>query len=177
MSRLFVPPKVRAEIAEQERRERRAIVWGLFDFDDPVCKEWQPELQRLDPYLRLGRAKPMAYVPGYTVMPGFYHWLRDNPNAPPTVTPITGPDGEWREPDTAFLDQLRGNDLQNPEIYRALIAQRAEQEAMEEKRRQEHREQMNQEVLEHYIAANRTQISMNRDTAWSQNEAGKRGRK
>lgn len=177
---LILPPKVQAEIAkekwEAERQQRRALVLELIDFDDPVCREWQPVLETLDPYLRLGRAKPMAYVAGVVMRPGYYHWVRDNPSTVVTVEPITGPDGEsFAEPDQRLLDSLRGNDLQNPHIYAALIAGHAEAEAVMEKERAAEREEIDAEVLERWKAASQTSVSMNRDVPWSQNAAGRRG--
>lgn len=179
---LLLPPKVQAEIAKEkwdvERQRRRALVLELIDFEDPVCCEWQPVLEALDPYLRLGRAKPMAYAAGVVMRPGYYHWVRDNPTAVITVEAITGPDGEsFAEPDSRLLDQLRGNDLQNPQIYAALIANHAEAEASMEKERADEREAIDAEVLERWKAASETSVSMNRDAPWTQNTAGRRGRK
>jgi hypothetical protein len=52
-----------------------------------------------------------------------------NETAAPTVHPITGPDGEsFAEPDSALLERLKGNDLQDPRVFAALIAQHEERE-------------------------------------------------
>lgn len=179
MSDLLLPGSVVREIQKrkwvEQRREHSAKVMALLDFDDPVCREWEPELKRLDPFLRLGRAKPMAYEPGFTIRPGFYHWVRDNPTAAMTVSAITGPDDEFVEPDSGLLEALRRNDLQNPEVYRAVIGQRAMREAEEEKERQKDLERANGEVLELYLAKTRAQVSMNTDAPWVQSVHGRRG--
>lgn len=175
MPHLFVPPKVAKELAEEQRVHYRAVLFPLFDFDDPVCKEWNPELRRLDPLIRIGRAKPMAYVPGLPVRPGFYHFLRDNQGAPPTVSAITGADDEWVEPDSGLLRKLQENDLQNPAV---LVAMRAEEERVkqeEEREKLRDRDVRQDEIVERWKAGTRTQVSMNPDASWSQNAAGRRG--
>ena len=177
---LLLPPKVQAEIQkakwEAERQQRRAQVMELIDFEDPVCREWQPVLEALDPHLRLGRAKPMAYAPGVVMRPGYYHWVRDNPTTVITVEPITGPDGEsFAEPDSRLLESLRGNDLQNPRVYAALIERHEAREREQERDRAREREDIDAEVLERWKAVSETQISMNRSTPWSQNVAGRKG--
>src|SRR5438105_925825 len=101
---LLLPAHVEREIQQRKwaerRREHRAALDALLDFDDPVCRQWQPELRKLDPQLRLARARPLAHKPGFPVIPGFYHWVRENETAPATVTPITAPDGKsFAEPD------------------------------------------------------------------------------
>jgi hypothetical protein len=181
MPDLLLPGNVVREIQKrkwvEQRREHAARIETLLDFDDPVCREWEPELKRLDPYLRLGRARPMAYEPGFTVRPGFYHWVRDNPTAAMTVSVIDGPDGEFVEPDSGLLAALKRNDLQNPEVYRAVIGQRAVREAEEERERELELERANSEVLELYLAKTRAQVSMNTGSPWTQNAAGKRSAK
>lgn len=177
MSGLLLPSKVAAEIAKDkyaaERERRNALVNRLLDFDDPVCREWQPVLAKLDPGLRLGRAREQAYEPEMNVRPGFYHWVRDNgPLTVLTIEPITGDDDEWREPDSGLLDQLRANDLQHPDVMRAIIAARAQAEADEEKRRQERRDRRVQGTIERFKAANDASVSMAGD--WTNSVAGRR---
>lgn len=174
---VWVPPKVAQELAEEQRGHYRAVLFPLFDFDDPVCRQWNPELRKLDPHIRIGRAKPMAYVPGVPVRPGFYHFLRDNPGAPPTVSAITGADDEWVEPDSGLLRKLQSNDLQNPAV---IVAMRAEQERIKEEEERDKlrdREARQGEILERWAAGTRTQVSLNPDVPWSQNAAGRRARK
>ena len=179
MPDLLLPRNVAAEIQKtkwvEQRREFRALLDKLFDFGDPVCREWNPKLKELDPLLRLGRARPMAYEPGWPVTPGFYHWVRDNETAPPTVTPITGPDESFREPDSGVLEDLRRSDLRNPKVFAMLLEARAAGERERERAKEVARQERQQEMLERWAAASRTQVSMNPDAAWSQNAAGRRG--
>lgn len=179
MADLLLPPKVRREIQKRKWAEQRAAFRAtlnrLLDFDDPVCREWTPVLRNLDPLLRLGRAHGQAYEPGMNVKPGYYHMVRDNETAAPTVEPVTGPDGEsFAYPDSRLLEELRAVDLQNPRVYAALIARR---ELREQQREQEHARDMdeiNSESVERWLAATRTQVLMSPDVAWAQNSAGRR---
>lgn len=148
----------------------------LFDFDDPIALEWNPLLKELDPLLRLGRAKGLAHAPGFPVMPGFWHWVRENESTAPTITPITGPDGEsFREPSSGVLEDLRRSDLQDPRVFAVLLAQREESERAAEREIEEAREERQTDMWDHWLAASRTQISMNSASPWSQNHSGRRG--
>ena len=177
MSRLLLPPKVVAEIVKdkhaEERARRRALTERLLDFDDPVCREWQPTLTRLDPGLRLGRARPQAYEPDMNVRPGFYHWVRDNgPLTPFTIEPVTGPDDGFVEPDESLLRQLRANDLQNPQVMRAVVAARAKAELDEERGRQEAHERRVAGTVERYRSMEDVSVSM--ADGWSNTVKGRK---
>jgi hypothetical protein len=171
---LWVPPKVEAEMAEQARVQSRARLRALMDFDDPVCKQWEPELRKLDPYIRLGRAKPMAYAPDLGVKAGYYHFLRDNPGAPPTVAPITGPNDEWIEPDGGVLRKLQENDLQRPGVMRERLAREQRREQEQEREQERDLEEWTAEAVERWNAGNRAFVSMDRSTPWTQSARAKR---
>jgi hypothetical protein len=76
---LLLPPKVQREIQKtkwrEQRAERHAAIMRMLDFDDPVARQWTTVLTKLDPSLRLARARPQAYEPGINIRPGFYHWV------------------------------------------------------------------------------------------------------
>lgn len=181
MPELLLPRSVVREIAKrkwaEQRAEWRAQLDKMFDWNDPVCVAWSPYLRELCPQLRLGRAKGRAAEPGFTVLPGYYHWVRDNETAPPTVTPITGPEGEWREPDSGVLEDLAMCDLQNPKVFMRLLAQREERERAIEEERAREREERQQEILGRYLAGTRVQVSMNDHSPWTQNARGRRQRR
>jgi len=174
---LWVPPKVKQEMAEQAREQYRALLWPLMDFDDPICRQWEPELRKLDPYIRLGRAKPMAYAPELGVKAGYYHFLRDNPGAPPTVAPITGPNDEWVEPDGGVLRKLQENDLQRPGVLRDRLAREARREQEKEREKERELAEWTQEAVERWDAGTRAHVSMSSDIPWTQNTRGRRGAK
>lgn len=177
MPDLLLPPDVVREIQKRkwadQRAEFRARVEQLFDFGDSVCELWNPHLRDLDPLLRMGRARPLAYEPGWGVQPGFYHWVRDNENAAPTVTPITDAGGGFREPDSGVLEDLRRSDLRNPAVFIGLLQQAKAKEVAASADRLAEREERQQEILDRFIAGTRVGVSMNTDTAWTQNHAGR----
>lgn len=179
MSRLELPPRVREEIQLEkwvaQRAEMRALVTALLDFDDPVCLEWNPVVQEADRRLRLGRARPKAFHPALPVKPGFYHWVCDNDNAAPTVAPITDPEGGFKVPDSSLLDVLRSNDLQNPKVFRQVVEAHARAEAAREVREQQDHEDRVESMVDRYRALTTASVSMNRDTPWHQNMAGRKG--
>lgn len=175
MPRLFVPPKVARELAEETRRFNAAI--DTVCSTDRICDEWTRELRRLDPLLRMVRA-PEQPVLGLPLHAGCYHVVRDNPGAPTSVvTPVLNEHGGFMEPPGRLLDQLKGMDLQDTRVERmreriarteAERAQRAKELAREE-RQEELRDRVN--------AAMRTSVSMNPDAPWTQNAKGRRGKR
>lgn len=172
MARIFLPPRVARELLEERHQFAGAVERGTYT--DRVCEDWTRELRKLDPRLRMRRAYEY-YVIGTPLLPGHYHYVRDNEGAPPTVQPITGPDGEWCEPDGSVLEKLKRSDLQNTRVTRDLEAGRLRVELEQEREKERIRAERQDELLQRWQAASRTQVSMNRDTPWHQNAAGKRG--
>jgi hypothetical protein len=174
MPKLFIPPKVAKELIE-ERRQFAADLEKV-TYSDHVCEKWNRELRRLDPRLRMRRAfdKPVL---GFPLEPGLYHLILDPGNAPPSVTPVRGPDGGFCEPPGGLLEQLKSMDMQNPDVLRM----RARIQVLEEQRVERHKEELREErideTLERLKAVQETRVSMNRDQPWSQNVSGKRGAK
>lgn len=76
------------------------------------------ELKAIDPLLSLVWIKEGADEPG--LMPARWHVKRSNPGTLDTYMPITGPGGQYREPDSAVADQLRARDLWRDDVQRAL---------------------------------------------------------
>src|SRR5258706_6870468 len=105
---LFVPPSVARELLDERQQFSAAVERGTYS--DPICEQWDRELKRLDPLLRMRRAYD-AYVIGTPLLPGHYHLIRDNPGAPPSVTPVRGPGGEFVYPPGNLLDRLKTMDL------------------------------------------------------------------
>jgi hypothetical protein len=174
---LIVPSHVTRDLQEQTR-EYAAQLWQLFDFDDPICKKWNPELEKIDPRIKLGRAKPLAHLPGYPVKAGYYHFLRDNPGAPPTCDTITGPDGEsFAEPDSSVLEKIRSNDLLDPRVVVTMEAAREREQEQEAYERAQRRDERQAEIYERYVAGNRAFVSLSDATGWTQSAKGKRAAK
>lgn len=173
MSRLWVPPSVSREHREQTERHKAEVIEAAMR--DATCDWWDRELQKLDPALTLIKAHPDAEVPG--LKPGYWHIVRDCTPAPPALLPLVGDDGEYVEPTSRIFDLLRAGDLQNPRA----IEDRRRKDEINERRKQAEEQQGHEdrveEMMDRWRAATQTRVSMNQDTPWSQNVAGRRGAK
>jgi hypothetical protein len=169
---LWVPPKVARDLRE-ETLEHNASTLNMFDMFGPHYDKWNRELKKLDPFLRLGKAKEKASAVG--VVPGYYHLIRINPGAPLWTMPLHDSQGRFVEPTSRMLDQLRENDMQNMRVVRDRRKAIEDKERAGEKAKQDRRDYLNEKAEEHYAARFKTRVSMNRDTPWSQNVAGRKG--
>src|SRR6266540_4567367 len=136
---LWVPPKVHRELRE-ETAAHNAATLGMFDFHGPVFDEWNDDLKKLDPYLRLGKAKEHADAIG--VIPGFFHLVRINPNAPLWTMPLHDEQMRFIEPSSRMLQVLRERDMQNMQVTRARLQSIEEKGKQEEKARLERVERL-----------------------------------
>jgi hypothetical protein len=171
---LWVPPRVSKELLE-ERLLFEQMAALMFEVErDAVCDELNRQLEPIDPNVQIVRAKPTVRT-GFPIKPGFYHFVRHNPGAPLSITPITGPNDEYVVPGSQVVDMLRERDLQNPQVRRDMERREEERQARLEAEKQQMRDEIDTEVTERVLAATRTQVSLNRDSAWSQNANGRRG--
>jgi hypothetical protein len=109
---------------------------------------WNRELKRIDPYLELVKANDNASMPG--LKPGYFHVLRHNPGAPPSVIVHEGPNGEFREPDSGLFEELKRKDMWRDEP--AWKKARAEREADAESKRDEYeRKEELRERIDHAL--------------------------
>jgi hypothetical protein len=114
---------------------------------------------------------------GFPVIPGYFHLLRLNPNAPFTVTPITGPNGEFVHPTSRMLDRLRESDLQHRAAVEARKARMDRELAAEERDKARFRDDRREELFDRLASARETRISFDTDHAWTQNVNGRRGKR
>lgn len=175
---MWTPPKVapelvagrrefEAEIKERMVRQTLLHVKGVLD-------EFNYELKRIDPKLELVRAGEDTR--GTPMKAGYYHVIRWNEGAPPSVMTVEGDHGEFVEPSSRVFEKLRQNDLWDPQNQRLLRQRNRLAEVAEEKRKVREREERQAEIMERYNAAHRTFVSMDRSTPWAQNWAGTRRR-
>lgn len=96
---LLLPEHVAEDIerAQQVDRELGAAEW------------LDRELRAKDPQLCLCRAHDNA--DDERLVPGYWHVKRRNDGIPDFYMPITGPNGEYREPDARVLEELDRRDL------------------------------------------------------------------
>jgi hypothetical protein len=130
-------------------------------------------LQEIDPYLQLVKAEDKVKA-GVPLRPGFWHVIRHNPGAPPSVMTIEGENGEYIEPTSRVFELLQKNDMWNSNSLKEENRKRRALQEAENRQKERDRESRQEEMYERYLAATRTQVSMLPN--WSQNVAGKRGR-
>jgi hypothetical protein len=154
-------------------RQHEAEVLGMVERFRSVMGWFNRELREIDPDLELIFAPPNAKVAG--LLPGRWHVMKHIPGSHPALLPYVGPGGEYLDPDSGIFEMLRAADLWNDRVTsdqrrRAELAESAS-------RRQQEREAeaRRDELRERWQAANRTFVSMSRDTPWSQNSSGRRG--
>lgn len=170
MSNLILPDCAvhAAELeAALERLERVRVRAGWL-------KHFDSELRQIDGCLSLVKAKENALSPG--MIPGYWHIKRDNPTTIPTVLPIQGPRGEFIEPHSGILEDLRRLDLQRDgaldELRRAQAKEVEDNRKGSELKQQERIEEMATRIK----AYDSPGVSM-ADTGWTQSKQGRRGRR
>jgi hypothetical protein len=129
---------------QQERRRREGELQRMV-LKHAALKDWNRELKQIDPYLELVFAPESADAPG--LVPGRYHLLRHNPGAVPSLIPLQGPEGEFREPDSSIFQLLRESDLWNDQAERARRKTQEKLDQARERRRQREHEQRVEEMV------------------------------
>lgn len=173
---LWIPPAAQRDQARQMEGE---VVQMVQRFEG-LMRYWTNRLrdELNDDRLELIFAPPTAN-PEVGLEPGRYHVLRRNePPTPPSLIPVNDPiTGGFVEPGAWLIEKLRRSDLQNPHVVRA--AKDAEERAKKAKERQQQREleERKEHLRDSFRSRFETSISFNRDTPWTQNAAGRRGRK
>lgn len=172
MSRLFLPPRVARELIEETRRFAADVTSACHK--DRICLEWDRELKRLDPLLEMVRA-PEQQIIGTPLVPGHYHLIRRNQGAPVSVTPVSGPGGEFVEPPGRLLEQIKSTDLWDVNVTRMRERIRDAEESRRERQKEANRTDRQERIVDHFKAVTQASVSMNRDAPWHQNMAGRRG--
>jgi hypothetical protein len=173
---LWLPPKVSHEL-QQRTKENNAVTLSMFDLQYGIVGKWNKEnspLRKLDPMLRIGKAKEKAEAIG--VVPGYYHLIRINPNAPTWAVPLHDGNGGFIEPTEALIEMLRRQDLQNPRVQRDKEKAKADAEAAADRDDQNRHEGRVDNMMSNWRAIARPSILVS-DVKWSNRAAGKRGRK
>jgi hypothetical protein len=118
-----------------------------------LARHWNGFLKAIDPELSLVLAKDRAEYP---LVPGRWHVRRKNRGAPDSYMPITGPNGEYREPDSGVLDELGRRDSWRTRdgLDRFLREKHATEDQLR-KERELRREQLRDELADDFRAARR----------------------
>jgi len=177
---LFVPPKVAYELQQETlRREAEGLRELQVEAKEKWRLEFEAELQRIDhrlfgPVWCPDPAPLDAVVMG--AQPGRWHVGRWNEGAPATLLPIQGPNGEYMEPTSRVFEQLKAMDWWDDRVMRDKRKRERQMEEARIAREERERKEFDEEMYERYMAVSRTQVSMNRDTPWTQNAAGRKHR-
>jgi hypothetical protein len=169
---LWVPPKVRRELRDSTAAHT-ADVMAMVDRFKGFMDQYNRMLKEIDPHLELIFAKPNARAPG--LVPGRYHVMRHIPGGPPTLLPVTGPNGEFVEPDSGVFEALARSDLWNDRQTQDQRRNREAAERARDRQRAHEAQERQSELAERWAAVSRAQVSMNRSAPWSQNTSGRRG--
>lgn len=169
---LWVPQSAQRDLVER-RMEYQAEIVHMVQMKHTM-DHYNELLQEIDPYLQLVKAEEVVKA-GVPLRPGFWHVIRHNPGAPPSVMTIEGEDGEYIEPSSRIFMLLQKNDMWNSNSLKEENRRRRLLQEAEDRQKERDREARQNEMMERYLAATRTQVSMLPN--WSQNVAGKRGRR
>lgn len=172
MSKIWVPQQTNKRLLDERRQFAAELAQMMYV--KGVMDEFNKELREIDPYLELVQAKEKIKA-GNPLKPGYWHIVRHNPGAPPTVMTIEGENGEYVEPNAEVFRRLKeDNDMWNVESAHRRRKREEKLELAKERRKDRERKERQEEIMERWNAATRTQVSML--PGWSQNSAGRRGR-
>lgn len=174
---LYLPPGVTREmLAERHEREAAAHASGVFVRDNR-CREFNPLLLSIDPYLSMVFCREPAPLEAVAcgARPGRYNLVLETPGVPVTFIPIIDPDGGYVEPTSEVFTRLGEMDWHDPRVQRHRKMEAQHLEDARAKREQEERRERDEDVYERYMAGNRAFVSMNRDAPWTQSARGRRG--
>jgi hypothetical protein len=139
-----------------ERERRTALLEAQIESYRKTFDHWNKILQDIDPHIQLVRAQDDANAPG--LKPGFWHVLRNAPGSPPSIIVHQGPNGEYREPDSGLLEELRRDDMwSSRSLKERKEKQKAARRAQEREEKREKDERID-EIIERYHQANTTSI-------------------
>lgn len=167
MSGLILPDAVR------ESMEREQLV------DDHLARgKWLGrELRALDPALSCVWVKenvPEHVAERHGMVPGRWHVRRENqPPAEPSYKPIVGPLNEYREPDSGVLEELRRQDMWNPEVAARYFGETKRKEAERERDAARVREARREDIALNVKAKLNPGVSFG-DGRWSYRAGAKR---
>lgn len=113
----IVPPHIRAKYENEEAVERE--VRGSRELNRRLRDAFGPDVE----VCRVGpRAEPSNF--SGNIVPGFWHVrVHGAPPAVPHYTPITTPEGGYREPSARIFGELANIDLRRPEVKARVLAQ------------------------------------------------------
>jgi hypothetical protein len=134
---------------------------------DDVCERFNRELRQIDRRLEMRFFGPEPGLVG--AVPNRYTLVLTPEVGPKTLIVLHGPRGEFMEPTSAVFAKLAEGDLWNADARRDRDRKAEAAERARDRQRQREQDDRNEELRDRYNAATRTWVSMNRDSAWTQN--------
>jgi hypothetical protein len=184
MSPLVLPPRLTRQL-ERERAEREAVTLAALqgDAQDRWRREFNAQLERVVHGMKLMWCPDPAPLDAVAqgAFPGRWNLVWPGFNGGPlSVQPLVlrdgvpqlGGDGGFVEPGSWVFDRIAEADMWSERVMRERRRIKAEAEEAKRRRREIERAEFDQDCLERWQAVSRTQVSMNRDTAWGQNARG-----
>lgn len=156
---LALPPSYQAEVA----RDRKALADNLFAVA-AVKADFDRDLQQIDPYLEILKAKDQTTEPGLRA--GFWHLVRREPGHPAYVKPITTNgehNGDYKEPDSSIFEEAMLDDLWNDRARKAHRKRMKAAENARNRRRDREAQDRISEFNERLRSRNSTQILVRRN--------------
>lgn len=186
---LWTPPRVSRELAlETQRREAEALKVIAVERGFKWVQDFNRDLDEIEHGLRLlwcpDPAPLDAVVCG--AHPGRWHVYRPATSGPMNCLALVrntetgdvqlGGQGDFVEPGSWVFEKLKAQDWWSGKVLAERNRQERRLEEARRKREEDERADFDREMYERYQAVSRTQVSMNRDTPWSQNASGARRR-
>lgn len=117
------------------------------------------DLKQIDRHLQLLYVDEETDTRGTPIKAGYFHVVRWNPDAPPTVIPIEDENGMPVEPGSRLFDRLRAGDIWDPRNQRRFADRQAKLKASREREKARETEARREELHERWNRANSTQIA------------------
>lgn len=149
---------------------------------DSEAAKLQRELEKLDRHLRVCFVDPEAAnnrirdkAPG--IRPGRWHVVRRNPGHVDSWFPLTGPNGEYRDPGMDVIDAMKALDLWRPGALKELRDREARAALTRERQVDLEREQHRDDIAADHRAALRTHSMAGTEKSFARKRRGEGLRK
>lgn len=123
--------------------------------------DWNRKLKSIDADLQLVKAHDHATAPG--LKPGYWHVIRTASGVPPTVIVHEGPNGEYRDPDSGLLENLKRGDMWNDSNRRERERRIKLAKDAEDRQKINERQQIQDELRERVKAIQSPGVLIKRD--------------
>ena len=117
------------------------------------------DLRAIDRHLQLIYIDEQTETRGTPIKAGYFHVVRWNPDAPPTVIPIEDNEGMPIEPGSRLLERLQAGDIWDSRNLRRFEERERKLKASRERERARENENRREELRERWRRSQSTQIA------------------